>query len=181
MAEVSLTMLINTLKGRFTQNMHRHTAIDWNTVQSKLMANFEKLRVLCEMERTGGEPDVVGFDDKAGEIIFCDCSLESPTGRRSICYDSEALDSRKKIKPSANAIEMSSSIGIDILTEQQYRELQEIGEFDTKTSSWIKTPSRIRERGGAIFCDRRYDQVFVYQNGAESYYATRGFRGRLTV
>jgi len=171
--------LIKTLKDRFTKNMRRHTEIDWNSVQSKLEVIPEKLQALYEMERTGGEPDVVGYDEKTAEFIFCDCSPESPIGRRSICYDREALDSRKENKPRGNAIEMASSIGIEILTEQQYRDLQEFGEFDRKTSSWVKTPGKIRDLGGALFCDRRYNHVFVYHNGAESYYATRGFRGRL--
>lgn len=173
--------LIKTLKERFGKNIHRHTGIDWSSVQAKLAASAEKLRVLYEMERTGGEPDVVGYDEKTGEFIFCDCSPESPIGRRSICYDREALDSRKANKPGGNAIEMASSIGIEILTEQQYRELQEFGEFDRKTSSWVRTPVKIRDLGGALFCDRRYDHVFVYHNGAESYYVARGFRGRLKV
>ncbi|MEQ1531786.1 MAG: DUF4256 domain-containing protein [Methylococcales bacterium] len=173
--------LIKTLKDRFTKNMRRHTGLDWNPVQVKLEASPEKIQVLYEMERTGGEPDVVGCEGKADEIIFCDCSPESPTGRRSICYDREALDSRKKDKPSGSALEIASSMGIEILTEQQYRELQELGEFDRKTSSWVKTPDKIRALGGACFCDRRYDHVFVYHNGAESYYAARGFRGRLKV
>jgi hypothetical protein len=173
--------LIKTLKDRFEKNMRRHTGIDWSSVQAKLKAGAEKLQVLSEMERTGGEPDVVGRDEKTGELIFYDCSPESPAGRRSLCYDREALDSRKANKPGGSAIEMASSIGIEILTEQQYRELQELGEFDRKTSSWIQTPAEIRDLGGALFCDRRYDHVFVYHNGAESYYAARGFRGRLKV
>lgn len=173
--------LIKTLKDRFVKNIRRHTGIDWNPVQSKLEASPEKIQALYEMERTGGEPDVVGYNEKTGEFIFCDCSPESPIGRRSICYDREALDSRKENKPSGNALEMASSIGTEILTEQQYRELQEFGEFDRKTSSWVKTPDKIRVLGGALFCDRRYDHVFVYHNGAESYYAARGFRGRLKV
>lgn len=174
-------VLIETLKNRFTKNMGRHTGIDWSSVQARLESSAENLQALIEMERTGGEPDVVGRDEATGEFIFCDCSPESPIGRRSICYDREALDSRKKNKPSGNAIEMAASIGIEILTEQQYRELQELGEFDRKTSSWVKTPAKIRDLGGALFCDRRYDHVFVYHNGAESYYASRGFRGRLKV
>ena len=173
--------LIKTLKDRFAKNMRRHTGIDWNSVQAKLEASPEKLQALHAMERTGGEPDVVGRDEATGEFIFCDCALESPAGRRSICYDREALDSRKENKPSGNAIEMASSIGIEILTELQYRELQTLGEFDKKTSSWVKTPAKIRDLGGALFCDRRYDHIFVYHNGAESYYASRGFRGRLKV
>jgi hypothetical protein len=173
--------LIKTLKERFSNNMRRHTGIDWESVQAKLIASPKKLQALNEMERTGGEPDVVGRDDVAGEIIFCDCSPESPSGRRSICYDRKALDSRKENKPNGSAVEMASSLGIEILTEQQYRQLQELGEFDKKTSSWIETPSEIRKLGGALFCDRRYDHVFVYHNGAESYYAARGFRGRVNV
>ena len=173
--------LIKTLKDRFAKNMRRHTGIDWSSVQSRLESSAEKLQALYEMERTGGEPDVVGRDEATGEVIFCDCSPESPRDRRSICYDREALDSRKKNKPSGNAIEMASSIGIEMLTEQQYRELQSLGEFDRKTSSWVKTPAKIRDLGGALFCDRRYDHVFVYHNGAESYYAARGFRGQLKV
>jgi len=173
--------LIKTLKDRFAKNMRRHTGIDWNAVQAKLEASPEKLQTLSAMERTGGDPDVIGYDEKSGAFIFCDCSPESPTGRRSLCYDRAALDSRKENKPGGNAVEMASSLGIEILTEQQYRELQELGEFDRKTSSWVKTPAKIRELGGALFCDRRYDQVFVYHNGAESYYAARGFRGRLKI
>ena len=171
--------LIRTLKNRFEKNMRRHTGIDWSAVQAKLEAKPEKLQALYEMERTGGEPDVIRYDEKTREFIFCDCSPESPMGRRSICYDRDALDSRKENKPSGNAIEMASKIGIEILTEEQYRELQELGEFDRKTSSWVNTPANIRALGGALFCDRRYDHVFVYHNGAESYYAARGFRGRL--
>lgn len=173
--------LIKTLKDRFVKNMRRHTGIDWNPVQAKLDASPEKIQALYEMELTGGEPDVVGYDEKTGEFIFCDCSPESPIGRRSLCYDCEALNSREKNKPSGNALEMASSIGIEMLTEHQYRELQALGEFDRKTSSWVKTPDEIRALGGAFFCDRRYDHVFVYHNGAESYYAARGFRGRLKV
>jgi hypothetical protein len=173
--------LIKTLKDRFTKNTRRHTGIEWSSVQAELEAIPEKLQALYEMDRTGGEPDVVGCDEQTGEFIFCDCSPESPIGRRSICYDREALDSRKENKPGGNALEMASSIGIEILTEQQYRELQELGEFDRKTSSWVKTPRKIRDLGGALFCDRRYDHVFVYHNGAASYYAVRGFRGRLKV
>jgi Protein of unknown function (DUF4256) len=173
--------LINTLKDRFEKNMGRHASIDWSSVQAKLQASPEKLQVLQEMERTGGEPDVIGYDQTTCEIIFCDCSAESPSGRRSLCYDRDALESRKENKPSGNAIEMASAIGIEILTEEQYRELQELGAFDKKTSSWVETPTAIRDLGGAVFCDRRYDHVFVYHNGAESYYAARGFRGRLRV
>lgn len=173
--------LIKTLKDRFAKNMRRHTGIDWSPVQVKLEASPEKIQVLYEMERTGGEPDVVGYDGKTGEFIFCDFSPESPIGRRSLCYDREALNSRKKDKPNGSALEMASSIGIELLTEPQYRELQGLGEFDRKTSSWVKTPDKMRTLGGALFCDRRYDHVFVYHNGAESYYAARGFRGRLKV
>jgi hypothetical protein len=173
--------LIKTLKDRFAKNMRRHTAVEWSAVQAKLEASPEKLQILAEMERTGGEPDVVGYDAKTREFLFCDCSPESPAGRRSICYDRKALDARTENKPGGNAIEMAASIGIEILSEQQYRHLQELGEFDRKTSSWVTTPAKIRDLGGALFCDRRYDKVFVYHNGAESYYATRGFRGRLTV
>ncbi len=173
--------LISTLKDRFAKNMPRHTGIDWSSVQNKLVAKPGKLQALFEMERTGGEPDIIACDQKTGEFIFCDCSAESPTGRRSLCYDREALDSRKENKPGGNAIEMAASIGIEILTEQEYRELQELAKLDRKTSSWVKTPARIRSLGGALFCDRRYDHVFVYHNGAESYYAARGFRGRLKV
>ena len=161
--------------------MNRHKGLEWAKVQAKLKANNEKLWSLNEMERTGGEPDVVGFDKKTGEYIFYDCSEESPKVRRSLCYDSEALESRKEHKPKNNAIEMASAMGIDLLTEQEYRELQKLGNFDTKTSSWVKTPSHIRKLGGAIFCDFRYGSVFVYHNGAESYYAARGFRGSLRV
>jgi Protein of unknown function (DUF4256) len=173
--------LLRTLKARFAQNMNRHKSLAWPEVEEKLEANAEKLWPLNEMERTGGEPDVVGHDKKTGEYIFYDCSAESPNGRRSVCYDREALKSRKEHKPADNAINMAAAMGIELLTEQQYRELQKLGNFDTKTSSWVKTPSAIRKLGGALFCDRRYDTVFVYHNGAESYYAARGFRGSLTV
>lgn len=173
--------LIETLKDRFAKNMRRHAGIDWNAVQAKLDTSPEKIQALFEMERTGGEPDVVAYDKKTREFIFCDCSPESPTGRRSLCYDRAALDARKKNKPSGNALEISAAMGIEMLTEQQYRELQALGEFDKKTSSWVKTPDEIRALGGALFCDRRYGHVFVYHNGAESYYAARGFRGRLSV
>ena len=161
--------------------MNRHKGLDWSNVQSRLQAKPEKLWSLDEMEFSGGEPDVVGYDKKTGEFIFYDCAAESPKGRRSICYDAEALASRKEHKPKDSALEMAASMGIKILTEEEYRELQELGEFDTKTSSWVQTPDAIRERGGALFCDRRYDHVFVYHNGAESYYAARGFRGSLRV
>jgi Protein of unknown function (DUF4256) len=169
------------LKARFEKNMDRHKGLVWAEVQAKLESSPEKLWSLSEMERTGGEPDVVGFDKKAGEYIFYDCSEESPKGRRSLCYDREALDSRKENKPKDNALGMAAAIGVEMLTEEQYRELQKLGEFDVKTSSWVNTPSRIRELGGALFCDRRFDTVFTYHNGAESYYAARGFRGWLRV
>jgi hypothetical protein len=173
--------LLRALKARFEKNMSRHKGLEWVQVQAKLEANTEALWSLSEMERTGGEPDVVGHDKKAGEYIFYDCSAESPMGRRSVCYDREALESRKEHKPEDNALGMATAIGIELLTEEQYRELQKLGEFDTKTSSWVKTPADIRKLGGALFCDRRYDTVFVYHNGAESYYAARGFRGSLRV
>ena len=173
--------LIETLKIRFEKNMGRHAGVDWDKVREKLLANPKKLDAINEMERTGGEPDVIGYDKKANEFILVDCSAESPSGRRSICYDKKALDSRKENKPSGSAVELAAAMGIEILTEQEYRELQELGEFDKKTSSWIKTPSNIRDLGGALFCDRRYNTVFVYHNGAESYYAARSFRGRLKI
>jgi hypothetical protein len=173
--------LLRALKARFEQNMKRHKALEWENVQASLEANAEKLSSLNEMEKTGGEPDVVGHDKKTGEYIFYDCSAESPNGRRSLCYDREALDSRKENKPKNNVMDMATTIGIELLTEAQYRELQKLGRFDTKTSSWVKTPPAIRKLGGALFCDRRYDTVFVYHNGAESYYAARGFRGYLRV
>jgi hypothetical protein len=173
--------LFKVLKARFEKNMSRHKSIKWAEVQAKLEANTEKLWSLNEMETTGGEPDVVGYDKKTGEYIFYDCSAESPKGRRSICYDYEAQESRKEHKPKNNAIDMATVMGVKILTEEQYRELQQLGDFDTKTSSWVQTPDNIRERGGAIFCDRRYDHIFMYHNGAESYYAARGFRGSLKV
>jgi hypothetical protein len=173
--------LLRALKARFEKNMSRHKDLEWAQVQAKLEANTEALWSLSEMERTGGEPDVVGHDKKTGEYIFYDCSAESPKGRRSVCYDREALESRKEHKPKDNALGMATAIGIELLTEEQYRELQKLGNFDTKTSSWVKTPCDIRKLGGALFCDRRYDTVFVYHNGAESYYAARGFRGSLRV
>ena len=173
--------LLNTLKARFEKNMNRHKGLAWAKVQAKLEAHTEKLWSLNEMESTGGEPDVVGYDKKTGEYIFYDCSAESPKGRRSVCYDREALESRKEHKPKDSAVNMAAAMGIELLTEEQYRELQTLGEFDTKTSSWVKTPSDIRKLGGALFCDRRYDTVFVYHNGAESYYAARAFRGSLRV
>lgn len=173
--------LLKILKGRFEKNMKRHKSIKWADVEARLEAGAEKLWSLSEMEISGGEPDVIGYDKKADEYIFCDCSAETPKGRRSICYDAEALESRKEHKPKNSAIEMAAAMGIELLTEEQYRELQELGEFDLKTSSWVKTPVAVRELGGALFCDRRYDQVFLYHNGAESYYAARGFRGMLRV
>jgi hypothetical protein len=173
--------LLNTLKARFEKNKQRHKGLDWTNVQAKLEANQEKLWSLNEMETTGGEPDVVGVDKKTGEYIFYDCSAESPKGRRSVCYDHEALESRKEHKPENSAFEMAADMGIELLTEDQYRELQKLGSFDTKTSSWILTPADIRKLGGAVFMDRRYDTVFLYHNGAESYYAARGFRGSLRV
>jgi hypothetical protein len=173
--------LLDLLKDRFEKNMNRHKEIEWSKVLDKLEGNAEKLRSLSEMEKTGGEPDVIGFDKKTGEYIFYDCSEESPIGRRSICYDREGLESRKEHRPKNTAIDMATEMGIELLTEEQYRELQKIGIFDTKTSSWLKTPSDIRKLGGAIFGDRRYDTVFVYHNGAQSYYGGRGFRGVLRV
>ena len=173
--------LLVALQDRFENNMNRHKGVAWAEVRSKLEANPGKLGSLQEMERTGGEPDVIGHDKKTGEYIFYDCSAESPDGRRSICYEREALDSRKEHKPANSAIDMAGEMGIELLTEEQYRALQKLGEFDLKTSSWIATPSNIRKLGGALFCDRRYNQVFVYHNGASSYYAARGFRGSLRV
>ena len=173
--------LLRTLKARFEKNMNRHKGLEWAKVQAKLEAQAEKLWSLHEMEATGGEPDVVGQDKKTGEYIFYDCSAETPKGRRSICYDRAALDARKEFKPKSSAMDMASEMGLELLTEEQYRDLQNLGKFDTKTSSWVKTPPEIRKLGGAIFCDRRYDTVFVYHNGADSYYAVRGFRGSLKV
>jgi hypothetical protein len=173
--------LLKVLQARFEKNVNRHKGLEWAKVQSKLQADSGKLWSLHEMERTGGEPDVVGQDKKTGEYIFYDCSAESPRDRRSICYDREALESRKEHKPENSAMDMAAAMGVEILTEEQYRDLQKLGKFDTKTSSWVKTPSDIRKLGGALFCDRRYDTVFVYHNGAESYYAGRGFRGSLSV
>ncbi|MGG3890646.1 DUF4256 domain-containing protein [Metabacillus fastidiosus] len=173
--------LIGVLKARFEKNMNRHKGLEWDKVQAKLNANTEKLWSLNEMEITNGEPDVVGYDKEKDEYIFCDCSAESPKGRRSVCYDRKALESRKKHKPENNAIDMAASMGIEFLTEEQYRALQELENFDMKTSSWVQTPTDIRELGGALFCDRRFGRVFVYHNGAESYYAARGFRGLLMV
>ncbi len=173
--------LLEALKERFEENMHRHKELEWPNVQTKLEANTEKLWSLNEMERTEGKPDVVGYDNKKDEYIFYDCSAESPKGRRSICYDREALESRKKHKPENSAIDMATAMGIELLTEEQYRELQKLDNVDLKTSSWVQTPANIRKLGGALFCDRRYDTVFVYHNGAESYYGARGFRGSLRV
>jgi len=173
--------LLGALKARFEKNMNRHKGLEWAKVQAKLEVSAEKLWSLNEMERTGGEPDVFGHDKKTGEYIFFDCSAESPKGRRSVCYDREALESRREHKPQDNAVDMAAAMGIELLTEEQYRELQKLGNFDSKTSNWVKTPSDIKKLGGALFCDRRYDTVFVYHNGAESYYASRAFRGSLRV
>lgn len=173
--------LLTALKSRFEKNMTRHKNLEWTKIQAKLEANLEKLWSLFEMERTGGEPDVVAFDKETGEYVFQDCAAESPTGRRSVCYDRQALESRKTNKPKDSAVEMAAAMGIEILTEAQYREMQKLGDFDGKTSSWVKTPVEIRSLGGALFCDRRYGKVFVYHNGAESYYAARAFRGSLRV
>jgi hypothetical protein len=186
MPENSLTQkqieeLLKILKERFEKNMHRHKGIEWIKVEAKLKKNFNKLWSLNEMESTGGEPDIVGNNSKKSEYIFFDCSAESPKGRRSLCYDKEALEKRKEHKPKDSAINMAKAWGIELLTEEQYRKLQKLGEFDLKTSSWVKTPADIRKLGGAIFCDRRYDTVFTYHNGAESYYAARGFRGVIKV
>ncbi len=173
--------LLSVLKARFEKNMNRHKGVEWAKVQAKLEANPKKLWSLDDMEETGGEPDVVGHDSKTGEYIFFDCAAESPKGRRSLCYDPEALESRKEHKPADSAIGMAAAMGIEILTEEEYRDLQKLGKFDTKTSSWVKTPADIRKLGGALFCDWRYGHVFLYHNGAESYYAARGFRGSLRV
>lgn len=173
--------LLGVLKARFEKNMNRHKGLEWANVQAKLEANAEKLWSLSEMENTGGEPDVVGFDKKTNEFIFYDCAAESPKGRRSICYDREALEARKENKPKDSAINMATAMGVEILTEEQYRALQKLGKFDEKTSSWVNTPAEIRKLGGALFCDRRYAQVFLYHNGADSYYAARGFRASLKV
>ncbi|HWL06980.1 MAG TPA: DUF4256 domain-containing protein [Planctomicrobium sp.] len=173
--------LYGVLKARFEKNMNRHKGLDWEEVLAKLKADPMKSWSLHEMERTGGEPDVISYDKKAGEFLFYDCSAETPKGRRSVCYDRDALNSRKEHKPENNALDMATSMGIELLTEEQYRELQKLGEFDTKTSSWISTPDEIRKLDGALFCDRRYNHVFVYHNGAQSYYAVRGFRGSLRV
>jgi hypothetical protein len=173
--------LLKVLKARFEKNMNRHEGMNWSDVQARIEANPEKLWSLDQMEETEGEPDVVGFDTATGEYIFYDCSAESPKGRRSVCYDPEALESRKEHKPKHSAVGMAAEMGIEILTEEQYRELQQLGDFDTKTSSWVKTPDNIRKLGGAVFCDKRYNFVFYYHNGAESYYAARGFRGVVRV
>ena len=173
--------LLKTLRDRFEKNMNRHKGLEWAKVQVRLETNVEILWSLNEMERTGGEPDVVGFDKKNGEYIFYDCCAQSPYGRRNVCYDREGQEARKAFKPKNNAIDMAASIGIELLTEEQYRKLQKLGNFDTKTSSWVKTSSAIRKLGGALFCDRRYGNVFVYHNGADSYYASRGFRGSIRV
>lgn len=173
--------LFHILKTRFEKNMNRHKGIEWAKVEAKLLLNTKKLWSLNEMERTGGEPDVVGQDKKSGEYLFFDCSEESPKGRRSLCYDREALDSRKEYKPINNVVDIAEAMGIELLTEDEYRELQKLGKFDLKTSSWVKTPDEIRKLGGALFCDRRYNTVFVYHNGAESYYAVRGFRGLIMI
>lgn len=173
--------LLETLKTRFETNMNRHRGLEWAGVEARLEANPGKLGSLHEMERTGGEPDVVAHDKKTGQYIFFDCSAESPRGRRSTCYDGEALEARKEHKPASSAVDMAASMGIELLTESEYRGLQKLGDFDTKTSSWVKTPPDIRKRGGALFCDRRYGAVFVYHNGAQSYYASRGFRGSLKL
>jgi hypothetical protein len=173
--------LLNTLESRFQKNMSRHTALNWADVKVKLEVNTEKLWSLNEMERTGGEPDVVGYDQELGEYLFYDCSAESPSGRRSLCYDRKALEDRKEFKPENNVVDMAAGMGIELLTEEQYRSLQQLGKFDTKTSSWVKTPPAMRKLGGALFCDRRYETVFVYHNGASSYYAGRAFRGELRV
>ena|ERR1051326_6980698 len=173
--------LLASLKSRFEKNMQRHNGVQWAEVQTRLEGNVEKLWSLNEMDKTGGEPDVIGHDKKTGECVFYDCSAESPGGRRSLCYDREALQSRKEHKPKNNAIDMAAAMGVELLTEEQYRELQKLGNFDMKTSSWVKTPPHIRKLGGALFCDRRYNTVFLYHNGAESYYAARGFRASLRV
>ncbi len=178
---MSNEQLLDLLKHRFENNLNRHNGIEWDKVKARLQNGTEKLRSLNEMEATGGEPDVVGYDEATGEYIFYDCSAESPKGRRSLCYDREALESRKENRPENSVVDMAADMGIELLTEENYRHLQKFGKFDTKTSSWIATPTDIRKLGGALFCDRRYDHVFVYHNGAESYYAARGFRGLLRV
>jgi hypothetical protein len=181
MAPKDLEQLLTALKRRFEANPQRHEAVAWTAVQGRLEGHRAALKALHEMEATGGEPDVIGHDKKSGLVTFCDCSAESPSGRRSLCYDREALDARKENKPQGSAVEMAAALGIEMLSEEQYRELQRLGEFDTKTSSWIATPPDVRSLGGALFCDRRYGKVFVYHNGVQSYYAARGFRGLLRV
>jgi Protein of unknown function (DUF4256) len=181
LSPVQINEILNTLKVRFEKNMHLHEGLDWQNVHKKLIANFQKLWSLFQMEETGGEPDVIAFDDTTGEYIFFDCSEETPKGRRSICYDRAAWESRKENKPKDNAIDMADAMGVEIISEEAYRSLQLLGNFDTKTSSWVNTPAKIRKLGGALFCDRRFDTVFVYHNGAESYYAGRGFRASLRV
>ena len=181
LSPAQLNQLLTTLQTRFTKNMKRHKGLDWSKVQAKLQANPAKLASLHQMETTGGEPDVVAYDKKTGEYIFYDCATETPKGRRSVCYDREALEARKENKPKDSAVNMATAMGIELLTEEQYRELQQLGEFDLKTSSWVKTPSEIRKLGGALFCDRRYNTVFVFHNGADSYFGARGFRGSLRV
>lgn len=181
LSKKEVEQLLDVLKNRFANNPSRHKGMKWDDVNSRLLKNPDKVWSLYEMEKTGGEPDVVGMDKKSGEYIFFDCAKESPAGRRSYCYDHEALNARKENKPKNSAVNMANAIGIEILTEEQYRSLQKLGEFDTKTSSWIKTPDHIRKLGGAIFCDRRFNTVFTYHNGAESYYAGRAFRGMLKV
>jgi len=173
--------LLGTLKARFEKNMNRHKGLEWDEVRTRLEANAEKLWSLNEMERTGGEPDVAGHDKKTGEYIFVDCSAQSPEGRTSICYDREGLESRKEHRPKNNALDLAAAMGVELLTEEQYRELQKLGDFDTKSSSWVKTPADFRKLGGALFCDRRFGRVFVYHNGAQSYYSGRGFRGSLRI
>jgi hypothetical protein len=181
MSKATNAQLLKLLKYRFEKNKNRHKGVDWADVQAKLEASPKKLKALAQMEESGGEPDVIGVDKKAGEFLFVDCAAESPKGRRSVCYDREALESRKEHAPQNSAVDMANAMGIELLTEEQYRELQTLGKFDLKTSSWIKTPPEIRKLGGALFCDRRYDTVFLYHNGAQSYYAVRGFRGILRV
>jgi len=181
LSQEELERLFQTLKVRFEKNMNRHNNLEWTDLKMKLEANAEKQWSLHEMERTGGEPDVIGRDKETGEYVFYDCSAESPKGRRSLCYDRIALEARKEHKPESNVLDVAAAMGIDLLSEEQYRELQKLGDFDAKTSSWVKTPADIRKLGGAIFCDRRYNTVFTYHNGADSYYAARGFRGSLKV
>lgn len=179
--EGEVATLLETLEMRFANNMNRHEGLEWSAIQARLIAHTEKLRSLSEMERTGGEPDVIGVDKSTGEFIFCDCSAESPTGRRSLCYDRDGWESRKEARPESTALDMAEEMGVDVLTEEEYRHLQQFGPFDTKTSSWLKTPPFVRKLGGAIFGDFRFGRVFIYHNGAQSYYAGRGFRGILRV